>query len=140
MSAAAMTARASDAPVAEPSALVNRLLEGNFKVMDGWMPRSRAITFFRDVTTLNTLVTVLFGQTATMAPLLPSVVAELGALELLEFGGHLGMLALYTVMHTLAEGLADRGELEEPAAADADAQFRRVCQRDAWRFGSGLDA
>ena len=47
MSSAAMTARSYEAPVAAPSALVNRLLEGNFKVMDTWMPREQSVTFFR---------------------------------------------------------------------------------------------
>ena len=62
----------------------------------GELPRRQALTFFRDVTTLETLLAVLWGQTITMAPLLPAVVAELGPAELIEFGGHLTMLALYT--------------------------------------------
>ncbi|KAL3906112.1 MAG: hypothetical protein SGPRY_010671 [Prymnesium sp.] len=133
MSASAMTARVVETP-AEPSKLVNRLLEGNFKVMDTWMPRSQAVTFFRDVTTLETLSIVLVAQTATMAPLLPSVVAEIGALELLEFGYHYVMLVLYTVLFAIAD---TRGALtlDEPTKE----AFRRSCRLDAWRYGSGLD-
>ena len=77
------------AELAEPPyTLVNDLLEGNFKVMAD-LPRAQALVFFRDVTTLNTLGAVLLGQTVTMAPLLPRVMAELvSPLELLEFSGH----------------------------------------------------
>ena len=85
-----------------------------------------------------------------MAPLLPSVVAELGPLELIEFSAHLGMLALYTVaarsdsamggaepegerLGALMEGGERRGEVVTTE------DFRRACQRDAWLYGSGLD-
>jgi lycopene cyclase CruP len=143
MSASAMTASAScsrgdaidaDAPSELPYTLVNELLEGNFKVMES-LPRQEAIVFFRDVTTFSTLAAVLLGQTATMAPLLPRVVAELvGPLELAEFGGHLLMLSLYTALYRLvtATGL-DR----TPPAAD---DYVLSCALDALAYGSGLDA
>ena len=156
MSSAAMTARATEAPVAASSTLVNDLLEGNFNVMGSWMDRQQAVTFFRDVTRLRTLLTLLIGQTATMAPLLPSVVAELGPLELIEFGGHLSMLALYTALHSIAalqegqavqDDAADGTSLVGDASSDpvggrgvvTEAQFRDACRRDSWRYGSGLD-
>ena len=41
------------------------------------LPRPAALVFFRDVTTLPTLLAILGGQTASMAPLLPRVVAGL---------------------------------------------------------------
>jgi len=70
----------------------------------------QALVFFRDVTTFRTLLAVLVGQTATMAPLLPRVVAELvGPLELLEFGGHFVLLGLYTLLHSAAEAGGSRG-------------------------------
>lgn len=165
MSSAAMTARAYEGMggAAPSSSLVNDLLEGNFKVM-GSLPRDEALTFFRDVTTLKTLTAVLVGQTLTMAPLLPSVVAELGPLELIEFGGHLGMLAIYTALHaaTAVERDASLRDSYTSSAAAAEShaeshaessgegeeagrrvvsveQFRRSCQLDAWAFGSGLD-
>ena len=137
MSASAMTARVYGAPTAPTSDIVNSLLRGNFKVM-GALPRSDAIQFFRDVTTLKVLTAVLVGQTLTMAPLLPSVVAELGAAELLGFGGHFSMLALYTLLHTAAEAVDQEGELA-PDAPVTEAMYKRACQRDAWRYGSGLD-
>lgn len=155
MSSAAMTARAYDRP-AEPSTIVNALLEGNFKVMDQ-LPRAQAVVFFRDVTTLQTLLAVLLGQTLTMAPLLPAVVAELGLAELAEFSVHLGMLALYTAAAALlvppdasehhartgprpaAAGLQDHGiSAGEPTVAVSLKAFRRSCRRDAWLYGSGL--
>ena len=93
------------------------------------------------MTTLNTLLLVLTGQTATMSLLLPAVVVELGALELAEFGGHLAMLAVYTALHSVAEQLDEA--TADGVGADGDdaaqAEFRRVCRRDAWRYGSGLD-
>ena len=139
MSASAMTARAYSSPVLAPSTLVNSLLEGNFKVM-GYLPRDDAITFFRDVTTLRVLSAVLIGQTLTMAPLLPGVVAELGAAELVTFGGHLSMLALYTILHTAAEQLDDdRDDLLPSTGPLTEEMYERICQRDAWRYGSGLD-
>ena len=132
MSSAAMTARPY-ADRAPPSPIVNQLLEGNFKVMSE-LPRKEAITFFRDVTTLKTLTAVLVGQTLTMATLLPSVVAEIGALEIGEFGLHLMMLAVYTGLHTVSP--------DEPLPATGEVSgedYRRSCYRDAWRYGSGLD-
>ena len=69
--------------------------------------------------------------------LLPSVVAEIGALEIGEFGLHLLMLAVYTGLHTATEA-AD--EAPPPATGKVSGEdYRRACQRDAWRFGSGLD-
>lgn len=107
------------------------MLEGNFKVMED-LPRAEAITFFRDVTTLGTLGAVLVGQTLTMAPLLPRVVAELvSPLELLEFSGHLALLAAYTLLHRLARAADLRS-----AAADS---YALSCALDALAFGSGLD-
>ena len=89
---------------------------------------------------------MLLGQTLTMAPLLPSVVAELGAAELAEFGGHLALLAVYTMLHTAAQQMdgeaAPLGDAAAPAGEGADVtteEFQRMCQRDAWRYGSGLD-
>lgn len=96
------------------------------------LPREDAIVFFRDVTTFRTLMAVLIGQTATMAPLLPRVVAELvGPAELAQFSGHALMLGLYTVLHELA------------CAAELRAgphDYRLSCALDALAFGSGLDA
>ena len=121
----------------------------------GGLPRAQALTFFRDVTTLQTLLAVLVGQTLTMAPLLPSVVAELGAAELVEFGGHLAMLALYTGLHSastaLAAGAEEEGKddhdeghvvvvVESPPPPVSVEEFRRACRRDAWAYGSGLDS
>ena len=77
------------------------------------LPRADARVFFRDVTTLRTLGAVLIGQTVTMAPLLPRVVAELvSPLELLEFSGHYAMLAVYTLLHHAAQA----AQLRSPVA------------------------
>ena len=137
---------------AQPYTLVNQLLEGNFKVMAD-LPRSEALTFFRDVTTFSTLLAVLVGQTATMAPLLPRVVAELvGPLELLEFSFHFLMLGVYTLLYRLvrAAGLASAagggaaaggtasGSSRSPASF-VDGNFDLSCARDALAYGSGLD-
>ena len=118
-----------------PYTLVNQLLEGNFKVMGG-LPPAQSATFFRDVTTLGTLSAVLVGQTATMAPLLPRVVAELvGPLELAEFSAHLAMLALYTALHRLAAAAELRTRLGERSVG-----YELSCALDALAYGSGLDA
>jgi len=139
MSSAAMTARPQNARV-QPSSIVNQLLEGNFKVM-GSLPRSQALTFFRDVTTFETLMSVLIGQTLTMSTLLPSVVAEIGALEIIEFSAHLTMLALYTAMHTALERLFPESGVTKSTSnlTVTKDDFRKACQRDAFRYGSGLD-
>ena len=72
-----------------------------------------------------------------MAPLLPRVVAELvGPLELLEFSGHLGMLALYTLLHTLLHRAGPAADLGTATRDD----FRTSCALDALAFGSGLEA
>ena len=68
-----------------------------------------------------------------MAPLLPRVVAELvGPIELAEFGGHLFMLAVYTVLFQLVSSLG----LDKLAAKDYDLS----CAVDALEYGSGLDS
>jgi hypothetical protein len=75
--APALWTQGAPAAAAEPPyTLVNDLLAGNFRVM-ATLPRPAALVFFRDVTTLPTLLAILGGQTASMAPLLPRVVAEL---------------------------------------------------------------
>merc|ERR1719276_381651 len=145
MSAAAMTARSVRPPpagyppspalaptegassMAEPAyTLVNDLLEGNFKVM-AELPRAEALVFFRDVTTLRTLSAVLLGQTLTMAPLLPRVMAELvSPLELLEFSGHYVLLALYTLLHRAARA----AQLRSPEAG-----YALSCTLDALAYG-----
>ena len=84
------------------------------------------------MTTFRTLLAVLVGQTATMAPLLPRVVAELvGPLELLEFGGHFVLLGLYTLLHSAAEAGGSRG--------GRHSDFFVVSALDALAFGSGLE-
>mmetsp|Transcript_25904 Transcript_25904/g.77582 ORF Transcript_25904/g.77582 Transcript_25904/m.77582 type:complete len:162 (-) Transcript_25904:897-1382(-) len=88
--------------------MVNQLLAGNFAVMEG-LPREEALVFFRDVTTFRTLLAVLVGQTATMAPLLLGLLELVGPLELLEFGGHFVLLGLYTLLHSVAEAGGSRG-------------------------------
>ena len=95
------------------------------------LPRAEALVFFRDVTTLRTLSAVLLGQTLTMAPLLPRVMAELvSPLELLEFSGHYAVLALYTLLHHAARA----AQLRSPAAG-----YQLSCTLDALAYGSGLD-
>ena len=148
MSAAAMTAQrveksgsstkagkagaTSEGASTEAYTLVNELLEGNFQVMSD-LPRADALRFFRDVTTLSTLSAVLVGQTVTMAPLLPKVVAELVApLELAEFSGHFAMLGLYTVLHVAADACDLRTMSKD--------KFVLSCALDALSFGSGLDS
>ena len=139
MSSAAMTARAYAAPP-PASSMVNELLEGNFRVMSS-LPRGQAVTFFRDVTTFETLLAVLVGQTLTMAPLLPSVVAELGPLELAEFSVHFSMLGAYTALAKLLEAapVAAEPPPRKSGAAVSREELRRACRRDALLFGSGLD-
>ena len=150
MSAApALWTRGAAAAAAEPPyTLVNDLLAGNFRVM-ATLPRPAALVFFRDVTTLPTLLAILGGQTAAMAPLLPRVVAELvGPVELLGFAAHLVMLTLYTVVHQMSIqldlllGLASDSDTSQPlerSAGRAPPDFRLVCLRDALAYGSGLE-
>jgi len=142
------TQGAAAAAAEPPYTLVNDLLAGNFRVM-ATLPRPAALVFFRDVTTLPTLLAILGGQTASMAPLLPRVVAELvGPVELLGFAAHLVMLTLYTVAHQLSVQLdlllgrasdSDTSQPLEPRAGRAPPDFRLVCLRDALAYGSGLE-
>ena len=139
MSVSAMTARPAAGgggalQAAQPSPIVNRLLEGNFRVM-GELPRSEALVFFRDVTTFKTLLAVLVGQTLTMAPLLPSVVAELGAAELAEFAFHMTALGVVSAAHSAATASGASAQAE----AEAGRGLRRVCALDALAYGSGLE-
>lgn len=99
------------------------------------LPREEAVTFFRDVTTFQTLSAILIGQTATMAPLLPRVVSELvGPLELAEFSLQYAMLGLYTWLHALSNWGGVTG-LRQRARAD----YALSCALDALAYGSGLD-
>ena len=90
-------------------------------------------------TVLLLLLAVLVGQTLTMAPLLPSVVAELGPLELVEFSAHFAALAMYTVLARLASSSPADVDGEQGAGGVTREDFLRACQRDAWLYGSGLD-
>ena len=115
---------------AVPNCAVPNCTVPKLKVM-AELPRADARVFFRDVTTLRALGAVLIGQTVTMAPLLPRVVAELvSPLELLEFSGHYAMLAVYTLLHHAARA----AQLRSPAA-----DYQLSCTLDALAYGSGLD-
>ena len=125
---------------AAPARLSGRLIAVIAVLLACYSKRSSPHAGTGDVTTLNTLLLVLVGQTATMSLLLPAVVVELGALELVEFGGHLAMLALYTALHSVAEELeGTSGDAAADGVGGAKAKFRRVCRRDAWQYGSWLD-
>ena len=82
------------------------------------------------MTTFRTLLAVLVGQTATMAPLLLGLLELVGPLELLEFGGHFVLLGLYTLLHSAAEAGGSRG--------GRHSDFFVVSALDA--LGSGLEA
>jgi lycopene cyclase CruP len=114
---------------------VNRLLAVNFEIMDNMGERTFK-PFLQDVVRFDGLVGSL-GRAFVADPLfMPEIVAHVGLPRLVDWLGHLSMMALYTALDTTVSPL-----LQPIAKSTKDPRKRFALKRqmEAWKFGSGGD-
>eukprot|EP00980_Cylindrotheca_fusiformis_P029467 scaffold23479_cov143-Cylindrotheca_fusiformis.AAC.17 len=114
---------------------VNRLLAVNFEIMDGMGERTIK-PFLQDVVRFDGLVGSL-GRAFVADPLfMPEIVGHIGLPRLVDWLGHLSMMAVYTALDTVVSPLL------QPVAEntkDPRKKFTLKRQMEAWKFGSGGD-
>jgi hypothetical protein len=114
---------------------VNRLLATNFEVMDK-MGLDTMKPFLQDVVRVDGLVGSLAGSFVADPFFMPAIVSHVGIPTLVDWLGHVGNMALYTLYHNAVTPIIS------PFVDKMDnkrEQFKMRRMMEAWEFGSGGD-
>mmetsp|Transcript_17627 Transcript_17627/g.26240 ORF Transcript_17627/g.26240 Transcript_17627/m.26240 type:complete len:671 (-) Transcript_17627:108-2120(-) len=117
------------------SKFVNRLLATNFQIMDD-MGKKTIMPFLQDVVRLDGLLGSLSRSFVADPTFMPQIVAHVGLPRLLDWMGHVSMIALYTGLHSAVTPVL------KPLVMDMKDQrkrFQLLRQMEAWEYGSGMD-
>lgn len=114
---------------------VNRLLAVNFEVMENMGERTIK-PFLQDVVRLDGLAGSLAKSFVADPLFMPEIVAHVGLPRLVDWLGHVSMIALYTLLDNAASPLL--GPIADNTK-DPRQRFALKRQMEAWKFGSGGD-
>lgn len=114
---------------------INRLLANNFQIMDDMGMRTIK-PFLQDVIRFDGLVGSLARSFVSDPLFMPQIVAHVGLPALVDWLGHVSMMALYSVLHAAATPVMTPfvDLMKNPRD-----QFYWRRQMEAWEFGSGSD-
>mmetsp|Transcript_17527 Transcript_17527/g.26615 ORF Transcript_17527/g.26615 Transcript_17527/m.26615 type:complete len:627 (-) Transcript_17527:1065-2945(-) len=118
------------------SKFVNRLLATNFEVMDNMGVRTIK-PFLQDVVRIDGLLGSLARSFVADPTFMPSIVAHVGVPRLVDWLGHISMMILYTLLHSLVSPILE--PIVEGALKDEREKYRWRRRMEAWKFGSGSD-
>ena len=113
---------------------MNRLLATNFYLMDE-MGIDTIKPFLQDVIRIDGLVGSLSRAFVADPLFMPQIVGHVGIPALVDWLGHVSVMALYTGLHQLSPVI--RPFVDE--MKDERARFRWRRRMEAWKFGSGCD-
>lgn len=114
---------------------VNRLLATNFDVMND-MGQSTMMPFLQDVVRIDGLVGSLARSFVADPTFMPEIVAHVGIPTLVEWLGHVSMIATYHVLHNAATPVV---KPFVDGMKDPKKRFLWRRRMEAWEFGSGND-
>jgi hypothetical protein len=114
---------------------INRLLANNFQIMND-MGTNTIKPFLQDVVRFDGLVGSLARSFVADPLFMPQIIAHVGLTTLIEWIGHVSMMAVYSVCHSLVRPTL--GPFVKQLENDRD---RFIWRRrfEAWTFGSGSD-
>merc|ERR1712085_32205 len=114
---------------------VNRLLAVNFDVMNE-MGTSTMMPFLQDVVRFYGLLGSLARSFVADPTFMPEIVAHVGIPTLVEWLGHVSMIASYNALHLAATPVITPfvDKMDDPKE-----KFLWRRRMDAWKFGSGND-
>ncbi|KAL7528296.1 hypothetical protein ACHAXR_008023 [Thalassiosira sp. AJA248-18] len=114
---------------------VNRLLATNFDVMND-MGTTTMMPFLQDVVRIDGLAGSLARSFVADPAFMPEIVAHVGIPTLVEWMGHVSMIAAYNALHAAATPVIKPfvDKMEDPKE-----RFLWRRRMDAWKFGSGND-
>jgi hypothetical protein len=115
---------------------VNRLLAVNFDVMNE-MGEKTMMPFLQDVVRIDGLVGSLAKSFVADPAFMPEIVAHVGIPTLVEWLGHVSMIATYNALH-LAVTPIIKPFVDKMGDNPKDRYLWRR-RMDAWKFGSGND-
>jgi len=115
---------------------VNRLLASNFQIMND-MGMDTIKPFLQDVVRLDGLIGSLARSFVADPLFTPEIVGHVGIPLLVDWLGHLSMLALYTVLHNAVSPAL--GLYADVLDDHPRQQFQLRRKMEAWKFGSGSD-
>lgn len=113
---------------------VNRLLATNFDVMNK-MGEKTMLPFMQDVVRIDGLLGSLARSFVADVAFMPEIVLHVGIPTLVEWLGHVSMIALYNALHNISPVL-------EPFVDKMENKKEKYLWRrrmEAWKFGSGND-
>jgi len=113
---------------------MNRLLATNFALMDE-MGIDTIKPFLQDVIRIDGLVGSLARAFVADPTFMPQIVAHVGIPALVDWMGHVGMMAVYTGLHSLSPIIKPFVDNME----DERGRFQWRRRMEAWKFGSGCD-
>lgn len=114
---------------------VNRLLATNFDVMNEMGPTTM-MPFMQDVIRIDGLAGSLARSFVADPAFMPQIVAHVGVPTLVEWLGHVSMIAAYSALHSVATPLI-RPFVDKMENPKERYLWRR--RMEAWKFGSGND-
>ena len=130
----AMSVRMGQKPNPE---FVNRLLAGNFEVMDA-MGQRTIKPFLQDVVRFDGLVGSLARSFVQDPTFMPQIVAHIGIPTLVDWMGHVAMMGVYSFLDSYVSPSLE-SYVKISMKDDPRAQFQWRRRMEAWKFGSGND-
>lgn len=114
---------------------VNRLLATNFDVMNE-MGMTTMMPFLQDVVRIDGLAGSLARSFVADPTFMPAIVAHVGIPTLVEWLGHVSMIAAYNILHSAATPVITPfvDKMEDPKE-----RFLWRRRMESWKFGSGND-
>ena len=117
---------------------VNRLLATNFEVMHNMGVQSTMMPFLQDVVRIDGLVGSLARSFVADPTFMPQIVAHVGVPTLVEWLGHVGMIATYHALHTAVSPILEP-IVETTMKNNPKERYLWRRRMDAWKYGSGND-
>lgn len=115
------------------SGFIERLLSGNFRVMDDMGPKTM-VPFLQDVVRFDGLLGSLAGSFVATPLEMPVIIGHVGLPALVEWMGHVFALGAYT----LADALVSPN-LDPDRIPDEKERWIWKRRKENWRYGSGND-
>ena len=117
---------------------VNRLLATNFEVMHDMGIQSTMMPFLQDVVRIDGLVGSLARSFVADPSFMPQIVSHVGVPTLVEWLGHVGMIATYHVLHTAVSPFLEP-IVENMMKSNPRERYLWRRRMEVWKFGSGND-
>jgi lycopene cyclase CruP len=110
---------------------INKLLSTTFTAMQK-LGDPVLRPFLQDIVQFPALSQTMLAMAVADPILVAKIVQQVGLGTLIDWAGHFANLGCYSLLHQLGDWIPGQ-------SSSVQQQYRRICRRNAWRFGSGGD-